>query len=607
MVAITVNGHQIAPESQQPGGDDFVEDAARSNYILVHCAHSLQAEEYEKLRQLGVEVLTYHDDNTYSCRFEPADLREIRGLAFVEFANVYADKLCLSPSHREALARRVQAARQTSASEAHPPAPATKVHPSEERRWFHVFLHDRRRSHEAVAAIATISSVEKDTMVDEGYGIWRVDFMTRDLDAVARLDDVARIQEVGKRGITNWKARPIIGLDPLAASAFKFSGDKLTDQLPISAKVQKVATALRGAGQTVAVADSGFDKGYAVQLPSGPPLDVHDAFIGRVRDLWSYTADGDFEDQNGHGTHVAGSVLASGTTTTGLRIDGPAPDAGLISQRITDDEGKSAILGPTSSIWTDVMDPTKKRNNQTRVHNNSWGSVWSEDHGQWEYNADATTADNLVYENQDWIIVFAAGNDGERNGGATLGGAPSAKNAITVGACQNTHPLKSTPGHPSTDYKYDDAEPPGSPSTVASFSNRGPVKATARRKPDVLAPGCVVYSARSRMNNLTESKVTLPNGTVVFDGNKHGISDDPRYWYMSGTSMAAPFVSGCCAGLRNLYCSLKGLQPSSAMIKALLVNGAEDVSLIYSPTASREVHEVTGFSLRTWVLFPRCL
>ena len=48
---------------------------------------------------------------------------------------------------------------------------------------------------------------------------------------------------------------------------------------------------------------------------------------------------------------------------------------------------------------------------------------------------------------------------------------------------------------------------------------------------------------------------------------------------MNGTSMACPHVAGCCAVLRKAYGDVKGQWPSAAMVKALLVNGAVDLSI----------------------------
>lgn len=111
---------------------------------------------------------------------------------------------------------------------------------------------------------------------------------------------------------------------------------------------------------------------------------------------------------------------------------------------------------------------------------------------------------------------------------------------------------------------------PGNPDSVASFSSRGPTSA-GRRKPDVVAPGVQILSTWSTSKQAhTETEVKL----------------NPKHnpWVLaSGTSMAAAVVSGCAALLREaLLLDGRFLKQdkeiTSALLKALLVNGAKDIS-----------------------------
>jgi hypothetical protein len=86
-----------------------------------------------------------------------------------------------------------------------------------------------------------------------------------------------------------------------------------------------------------------------------------------------------------------------------------------------------------------------------------------------------------------------------------------------------------------------------------------------RIKPDVCAPGTYIVSARS-----TKASGTARGLYPGFD----------RYMYDSGTSMAAPFVSGCAVLVRQWLTQRRGYKnPTAALMKAILTGGAYDMSL----------------------------
>ncbi len=80
----------------------------------------------------------------------------------------------------------------------------------------------------------------------------------------------------------------------------------------------------RGAGTTVAVADTGVDAG-------------HPEFAGRIVPGWDFIDDdADPQDAHGHGTHVAGTIAAA---VDGAGVIGVAPGAGIMPLRVLDANG----------------------------------------------------------------------------------------------------------------------------------------------------------------------------------------------------------------------------------------------------------------------------
>jgi hypothetical protein len=358
----------------------------------------------------------------------------------------------------------------------------------------------------------------------------RLGMQGRFFNHVALLDEVRCIEEVGEVVEYNDVARRILNFDiqPLA-------GQQQTYQ---------------GSGQIVTVADSGLDRGQA-----NP---IHHAFAGRVR-RW-YAIHNSTEDHTGHGTHVCGSAVGNGQTK-GTRVMGTAPQAHLAVQSIWDPIQRR--LRPPGDL-THLFDPPYQ-NEAARVHSNSWGrrrKSWHHPAGpalfrQMDYTTGASEIDEFVYDHQEMVICFAAGNNGKKPVGPLdrghIGAEAAAKNCITVGASQSTR-------------HGEDQD------VVANFSSRGPTK-KGRRKPDVVAPGTDILSACSR--NL--SRLRGPSfGPSSGPGSDPG--SDPNWCYKSGTSMATPLVAGCAAVLREALIAHGTGSPSAALIKALLINGAEILS-----------------------------
>jgi len=281
---------------------------------------------------------------------------------------------------------------------------------------------------------------------------------------------------------------------------------------------------------------NGKNIGVAV-LDTG--IATHTALTGKVGANVSYvTGDASTNDAFGHGTHVAGIIAGQPTAVTPLYSGGIAPGATVYNVRVLGADGSGYASDVVDGIqW--VIDHRLQYN--IRVINLSLG------HPVYEKCSDDPLCSkvNEAVQQYGLVVVAAAGNYGRADDGSTiLGGITSPGNspyAITVGAT-NTW---------GTGARSDD--------TVATFSSRGPAPIDMTVKPDLAAPGVHIVSLQAKNSWLGTTYPTL---------HVAGTSTN-QYMMLSGTSMAAPMVSGAVALLLQ---GNPGLSP--AQVKLALQNGA---------------------------------
>ena len=215
-----------------------------------------------------------------------------------------------------------------------------------------------------------------------------------------------------------------------------------------------------------------------------------------------------------HGTHTTGTAAGAGIINPIYK--GMAPKATIVSQYFSD------IIVNALTYFTD---------NNLTLTSNSYYSSATGCTGNGLYDELSNYIDAQSGNNDKLLHVIAAGNDGMLacspypTSFATIkSGWQCAKNVLTIGAIDNAT------------------------NTIASLSSRGPVE-DGRLKPEIVAGGVNVIS-------------TFPN-------NGYGSS--------SGTSMAAPAVTGSLALLTQRYKQLNGnINPPAFLLKALLCNSAID-------------------------------
>lgn len=216
-----------------------------------------------------------------------------------------------------------------------------------------------------------------------------------------------------------------------------------------------------------------------------------------------------------------------------------------------------------------------------RISSNSWGSASN------AYDARAQTYDSQVRDaqpgtasvpvagNQEYTIIFAAGNGG--SGANTVGNPSTAKNVITVGASENVRAFGAADGCGVADTGADSAN------DIIGFSSRGPT-ADGRRKPEIVAPGTHitggVAQAAAATSPVTGTGAANPcyNGDGVCGGTGGSIyfPSAGQQWYTasSGTSHSTPAIAGAAALLRQDFLNRGLSAPSPAMTKAAIMNTA---------------------------------
>ena len=276
---------------------------------------------------------------------------------------------------------------------------------------------------------------------------------------------------------------------------------KPTDQPPLDAQLALTnASAAHtlgytGAGVTIGVVDSGIMRN-------------HPALVGRVKQELIYvdpsTNNTAIDDVVGHGTWV--SQIAAGQAFDRFP-GGIAPGASLVSARIISDvepkdDGSgqgNAVTAADADFFAQTLNPALI-NAGVQVMNNSWGGIYWDTTNSSINQAFAQAYEPFVLQHGG-LVVFAAGND-SRSDPSDIASLPSLAPQLAPGwlvavAVDSNHP-----------------------SQLASYSN-----ACGRAMNYCLAaPGDVIVSDKDAV-----------------------AGSSPTYWVVSGTSFAAPEVSGAAA------------------------------------------------------------
>jgi subtilisin family serine protease len=255
-------------------------------------------------------------------------------------------------------------------------------------------------------------------------------------------------------------------------------------------------------------------------------------------------------DRNGHGTHVAGIIAGACSVVDEARknrdFSGMAPKCSLIGMKVLGDNGNGNDAWIIKAL--DLVAGMNERAGKLVVHGLNLSLGGGFDPGAFGCGHTPLCQEIRRLWQQGVLVCLAAGNEGyavlnsadgeiPTNMDLSIGDPANLEEAIAVGSVHKTNP-----------HTYG----------ISFFSSRGPT-ADGRRKPDVVAPGEKILSARHDWR----SPAAGASATI-----------NDFYVAMSGTSMATPHVSGLLAAFLSLRREFIGYPDR---VKAILMEACIDL------------------------------
>lgn len=331
-----------------------------------------------------------------------------------------------------------------------------------------------------------------------------------------------------------------------------------------------------GTGVGVAVIDTGVDGA----LPDFTGANGQSRVIVSAVDNSDATT---ATDGYGHGTDVAGIIAGNGDNLPASnplhgQYIGVAPNANLISLKVSDESGNTTVLDVIYALQFAVQHQAQYN---IRVINLSLDSETPQ-----SYKTDPLDAAVEAAWLHGIVVVAAAGNRGTAPGAVQYSPANDPY-VITVGGSD-----ENGSANPAND-------------TIAPWSSQGTTQ-DGIQKPDVYAPGAHIVSV-------------LAPGSVFADADCGCLVGNGQYIQTSGTSMATPAISGLVADLLQVH---PGWTPDQVkgVLTSPAVNGgapfqepnAVKAALDFNPpladqglTPSGLLNTATGqinYTLATWSL-----
>jgi hypothetical protein len=485
---------------------------------LVQCAGPLREDWLEELKNRGARPRGYLASNTLVAAMDAGSYSRASGLGFVHWSGIYQPYFKISPVLQ---LRLVQGGEVTVLAQ----------------------LYDSRFLEPVLEALRSMSLEILAWGGDEWCGV-----------VVLRLP-VEGLKNVAAMPAVEWLDLCGMGTLP-SPGELTVDGAKAVGGMEAAVRGRESPTKAAGPVETVAVSDAG---------PGSPSGGFLPAWMSaRVMGYVSLYGGGErvFSD---HGKLTMGILLAGET------LDDRQPEAKPF-QVVFYATGYGLGIPPQPVSMYSMLGDAYSRG--VRVFLN--GSVPEGRESVVRYGTFTFQRDAFAWSHPDLLIVDPAGNegtdadgDGRVDMGSLLGGS-CAKNVVSVGGCESERGGGDGPTYRDLDESFPgsfSASPLGGDSAagdmrgMAAFSSRGPTD-DGRIKPDLVTQATRLPLPSTMGGKGWSGPVLWGEGTSQF---------------AYGTSLAAALLAGEAGLLRGLVGAWLGASPSAAMLKALLVNGAEDL------------------------------
>lgn len=534
---VSLPGGSFEPLTSPPAGTVSGGEAASSGdgegYYIVQFARTADDAMLDRLRESGVEVLQYVPNRAFYVYARGGAAAMAAGNADVRWVGR------LLPEHKipATLTAQLEAARYRSAL----PEGFSPIRMS--RKGTAAFdaavfkRADLKAAAERIAANAGGRVRELIELPGNFFNIVRIEAPLGTATLAAEVEEVFRIDAWSPPTREDERAAQIVAGNYTSRTAIDAPGYDPLAQFGVD-----------GTGVTVSVVDDGVgipgDGGFYVTASNAANAPLRGAPAGAA----------------GHG-HLNASIIAGTTPFSSLDPGGynyglgVAPKSNILNVAFL----RSGYTGTEAATANDTVANAGPNGVPGSISNNSWGSGTNGN----AYDSYAAQFDGFVRDASaaasidPLLIVFSAGN----SGASGLTRPKMSKNTIAVANLENLRT-----GSP---YNSDNIDDLGGSSSI------GP-GADGRVKPDIAAPGTAIAGGRS--------------GSDPLFGNI-----DANHRWSSGTSHAAPQAAGAAALFTQFWkAGNAGANPSPALVKAALINGAVDVNGVSTAAAAPNGSEGWG-------------